>query len=273
MMPLDAFGLLTDLSESTPEGEHKQITVLFADMISSMELIADRDPEEAQRLLDPVLGRMMQSVQRYEGTISSVRGDGIMALFGAPFAYEDHAVRACYAALRMQEAVKRYAHEIQRTHGVPIQIRVGLNSGEALVYAIGNDAGLALYLSGHMGPKPTVHMTEQENLFCVVAGPRAPNPPALLGSENMADFLRLMADTHQFVVIDSAPILPVADARVLARAVDGVILVVRAGAAPSPIVKRVTSILESVQAPLLGFVLNGAESLGFRSQYSRYYGD
>jgi len=141
------------------------------------------------------------------------------------------------------------------------------------VLGIGNDAGLALYLSGHMGPKPTVHMTEQENLFCVVAGPRAPNPPALLGSENMADFLRLMADTHQFVVIDSAPILPVADARVLARAVDGVILVVRAGAAPSPIVKRVTSILESVQAPLLGFVLNGAESLGFRSQYSRYYGD
>jgi class 3 adenylate cyclase/tetratricopeptide (TPR) repeat protein len=149
LMPLDAFGLLTDLSESPPEGEHKQITVLFADLQGSMELIADRDPEEAQRLLDPVLGRMMESVQRYEGTISSVRGDGIMALFGAPFAYEDHAVRACYAALRMQEAVKRYAHEIQRTHGVPIQIRVGLNSGEALVYAIGNDARLGYTAIGY----------------------------------------------------------------------------------------------------------------------------
>ena len=149
VMPLDAFGLLTDLSESPPEGEHKQITVLFADLQGSMELIADRDPEEAQRLLDPVLGRMMESVQRYEGTISSVRGDGIMALFGAPFAYEDHAVRACYAALRMQEAVKRYAHEIQRAHGVPIQIRVGLNSGEALVYAIGNDARMGYTAIGY----------------------------------------------------------------------------------------------------------------------------
>src|SRR5262245_29054498 len=146
---LDALRLLTDLSETTPEGEHKQITVLFADMQGSMELIADRDPEEAQRLLDPVLERMVESVQRYEGTSSSVRGDGIFALVGAPFAHEDHAIRACYAALRMQDAVKRYAHEIQRTHGVPIQIRVGLNSGEALVYAIGNDARLGYTAIGY----------------------------------------------------------------------------------------------------------------------------
>ncbi len=126
-------------SKSALEGERKQITVLFADLKSSMELIADRDPEEARKLLDPVLERMMESVHRYEGTISQVRGDGIMALFGAPLAYEDHAIRACYAALRMQGAVKRYAREIQRTLGMPIQIRVGLNSGEAVVCAIGND--------------------------------------------------------------------------------------------------------------------------------------
>jgi len=129
---LDAFGHLTDTLESTLEGEHKQITVLFADLQSSMELIADRDPEEAHKLLDPVLDRMMGAVQRYGGTTSSLRGDGIMALFGAPLAHEDHGIRACYAALRMQESVKRYAQEIQRTHGVPIQIRVGLNSGDAL---------------------------------------------------------------------------------------------------------------------------------------------
>ena len=121
------------------EGERKQVTVLFADLKGSMELLADRDPEEARRLLEPVLERMMEAVHRYEGTVNQVMGDGIMALFGAPLAHEDHGVRACYAALRMQEAVKRHAEEIQRTHGAPIQIRVGINSGEVVVGTIGND--------------------------------------------------------------------------------------------------------------------------------------
>jgi Adenylate and Guanylate cyclase catalytic domain len=83
------------------EGERKQITVLFADLKGSMELLADRDPEEARQLLDPVLERLMAAVHRYEGTVNQVMGDGIMALFGAPLAHEDHAVRACYAALHM----------------------------------------------------------------------------------------------------------------------------------------------------------------------------
>jgi len=126
-------------SKSALEGERKQVTVLFADLKGSMELLADRDPEDAHALLDPVLERMMEAVHRYEGTVNQVMGDGIMALFGAPVAHEDHAVRACYAALRMQETVKRYAEEIQRSHGVPVQIRVGLNSGEVVVRAIGSD--------------------------------------------------------------------------------------------------------------------------------------
>ncbi len=96
-------------SKAALEGERKQVTVLFADLKGSMELLADRDPEEARKLLDPVLEHMMEAVHRYEGTVNQVMGDGIMALFGAPLAHEDHAVRACYAALRMQEAVKRYA--------------------------------------------------------------------------------------------------------------------------------------------------------------------
>jgi predicted ATPase/class 3 adenylate cyclase len=126
-------------SKSALEGERKQVTVLFADMKGSMELLADRDPEEARKLLDPVLEHMMEAVHRYEGTVNQVMGDGIMALFGAPLAHEDHAVRACYAALRMQESVKKYAESIQRTEGVPIQIRVGVNSGEVVVRSIGND--------------------------------------------------------------------------------------------------------------------------------------
>jgi class 3 adenylate cyclase/tetratricopeptide (TPR) repeat protein len=121
------------------DGERKHVTVLFADLKSSMELLADRDPEEAQKLLDPLLEYMMEAVHRYQGTVNQVMGDGIMALFGAPLAHEDHAVRACYAALRMQEAVTRYGDEVQRTHGVPLQVRVGLNSGETVVRAMGSD--------------------------------------------------------------------------------------------------------------------------------------
>jgi len=104
-----------------------------------MELLADRDPEEARKLLDPVLERMMEAVHRYEGIVNQVMGDGIMALFGAPLAHEDHAVRACYAALRMQESVTQYAEGVFRSQGVPVQIRVGLNSGEVVVRAIGSD--------------------------------------------------------------------------------------------------------------------------------------
>ena len=126
-------------SKAALEGERKQVTVLFADLKGSMELLADRDPEEARKLLDPVLEQMMEAVHRYEGTVNQVMGDGIMALFGAPLAHEDHAVRACYAALRMQEAVKRYAEESRRAQGVHVQIRVGLNSGEVVVRAIGSD--------------------------------------------------------------------------------------------------------------------------------------
>jgi predicted ATPase/class 3 adenylate cyclase len=126
-------------SRAALEGERKQVTVLFADLKGSMELLADRDPEEARAILDPVLERMMEAVHRYEGTVNQVLGDGIMALFGAPLALEDHAVRACYAALRMQESIKQYADELRRTEGVLIQVRVGLNSGEVVVRSIGND--------------------------------------------------------------------------------------------------------------------------------------
>jgi len=126
-------------SKGALEGERKQVTVLFADLKGSMELLADRDPEEARQLLDPVLERMMEAVHHYEGTVNQVMGDGIMALFGAPLAHEDHAVRACYAALRMQRRVTLYADELQRGGGTPVQIRVGLNSGEVVVRAIGSD--------------------------------------------------------------------------------------------------------------------------------------
>lgn len=126
-------------SRQALEGERKYVTVLFADIKGSMELLAERDPEEARRLLDPVLERMMEAVHHFEGTVNQVMGDGIMALFGAPIAHEDHAVRACYAALRMNEAVRRYADELRIAHGIEVQTRVGLNSGEVVVRTIGSD--------------------------------------------------------------------------------------------------------------------------------------
>jgi len=153
-------------SKSALEGERKQVTVLLADLKGSMELLADRDPEEARRLLDPVLERMMDAVHRYEGTVNQVMGDGIMALFGAPLAHEDHAVRACYAALRMQESVKRYADEIHRTEGIPIQIRVGLNSGEESVRTLAETNVL-------MGERSAYHVARASQSFQIPATAQA----------------------------------------------------------------------------------------------------
>jgi class 3 adenylate cyclase len=126
-------------SRSALEGERKQVTVLFADIKDSTELIKGLDPEAAQQLLDPAIHIMMEGVHRFEGTVNQVLGDGIMALFGAPIAHEDHALRACYASLAMQTAMHPYADEVRSAHGLEMQIRVGLNSGEVVVRTIGND--------------------------------------------------------------------------------------------------------------------------------------
>ena len=164
-------------SKSALEGERKQVTVLFADLKGSMELLADRDPEEARKILDPVLERMMEAVHRYEGTVNQVMGDGIMALFGAPLAHEDHAARACYAALRMQESVKQYADIALREHGVTIQIRVGLNSGEVVVRAIGSDLHLDYTAVGQ-----TTHLAARlEQLAAPGSILLAPDTLALVG--------------------------------------------------------------------------------------------
>jgi class 3 adenylate cyclase/tetratricopeptide (TPR) repeat protein len=127
-------------SKSTIEGERKQVTVLFADLKSSMELLAASELDEAGRILDPVIERMIDAVHHYEGTVSQVTGDGIMALFGAPLSHEDHTARACYAALLMQQKVKSYAASAAGwDQAANVQIRVGLNSGDAIVRSVGTD--------------------------------------------------------------------------------------------------------------------------------------
>jgi class 3 adenylate cyclase/tetratricopeptide (TPR) repeat protein len=135
------------------EGERKQVTVLFADIRGSTRLLEGLDPEEAQKLIDPILHVMMDAVHRYEGTVNQVLGDGIMALFGAPLAHEDHAVRACYAALGMQEEMRRYRRKLRQSEESGLQIGIGLNSGEVVVRSISNDLNVDYSAMGH-----TTHM-------------------------------------------------------------------------------------------------------------------
>jgi class 3 adenylate cyclase/predicted ATPase len=121
------------------DGERKVITALFADLKGSTALIEGLDPEEARAIIDPALQIMMDAVHRYEGYVAQALGDGIFALFGAPIAHEDHPQRALYAALRMQEDLRRYSDELRLKRGVPLYLRVGVNTGEVVVRSIRTD--------------------------------------------------------------------------------------------------------------------------------------
>src|SRR5262249_47372155 len=136
-------------SRSALEGERKQVTVLFADVKGSMELAEQLDPEEWHRILDHFFMILAEGVHRFEGTVNQYTGDGIMALFGAPIAHEDHAQRACWAALRLQESLRAYADELRRTQGLNFSVRVGLNSGDVVVGQIGNDLRMDYTAQGH----------------------------------------------------------------------------------------------------------------------------
>jgi class 3 adenylate cyclase/tetratricopeptide (TPR) repeat protein len=131
------------------EGERKLVTVLFADIRGSTQLLEELDPEQAQKTVDPVLHVMMDAVHRYEGTVNQIVGDGIMALFGAPLAHEDHALRACYAALAMQEEMRRYRQRLGQSEEAGLQIGIGMNSGEVVVRSIDNDLNIEYSALGH----------------------------------------------------------------------------------------------------------------------------
>ncbi len=126
-------------SRSALEDERKQVTVLFADVKGSMELAGQLDPEEWHQILERFFAILTEGVHRFEGTVNQYTGDGIMALFGAPIAHEDHARRACYAALHLQESLRGYANELRLQRGFNFSTRIGLNSGEVIVGKIGDD--------------------------------------------------------------------------------------------------------------------------------------
>ncbi len=136
---------VTEPASDVVEGERKTVTALFADIKGSMELMEDLDPEEARAIVDPALKLMIDAVHRYSGYIVQSTGDGIFALFGAPVAHEDHPQRALYAALRMQEDMRRYAERLRADKGINLQVRVGVNTGEVVVRSIQTGDGHAEY--------------------------------------------------------------------------------------------------------------------------------
>jgi class 3 adenylate cyclase len=136
-------------SKSALEGERKQVTVLFADVKSSMELAEQVDPEEWHAILDRFFQILADGVHRFEGTVNQYTGDGIMALFGAPIAHEDHAQRACWAALHLSDELRRYANELRRSKGLNFSVRMGLNSGEVVVGKIGDDLRMDYTAQGY----------------------------------------------------------------------------------------------------------------------------
>ena len=136
-------------SKSALEGERKQVTVLFADVKGSMELAEQLDPEEWSRIMQRFFTILADGVERFEGFVDKFTGDGIMALFGAPIAHEDHAQRACYVALHLQHELRRYADEVRLAHGLGFSVRMGLNSGEVVVGKIGDDLRMDYTALGH----------------------------------------------------------------------------------------------------------------------------
>jgi class 3 adenylate cyclase len=136
-------------SRSALEGERKQVTVLFTDVKGSMGLSEQVDPEEWHRIMDRFFAILSEGVHRFEGTINQYTGDGIMALFGAPIAHEDHAQRACYAALSMRDELRRFAQELRRERGLDVATRIGINTGEVVVGKIGDDLRMDYTAQGH----------------------------------------------------------------------------------------------------------------------------
>jgi len=126
-------------TRSSIEGERKLVTVFFSDVANYTSVSEKLDPEEFDQIMDGCFNILMDEIHKYEGTINQFTGDGVMALFGAPVAHEDHAQRACYAALSVQKAMEEYGDKIEKDTGVEFKMRVGLNSGPVIVGAIGDD--------------------------------------------------------------------------------------------------------------------------------------
>ena len=188
------------------EGERKTVTALFADIKGSTELMEDLDPEEARAIIDPALRLMIDAVHRYDGYVVQSTGDGIFALLGAPVAHEDHPQRALYAALRMQEELKRYSARLREAGNLPIEGRVGVNTGEVVVRSITTGAGQTEYTPiGHttnlasrmqaLAPTGSIAATENTRKLCrrIFHSQVARPHPSQRGLASRSTFTKLQA--------------------------------------------------------------------------------
>jgi class 3 adenylate cyclase/tetratricopeptide (TPR) repeat protein len=180
----------TPPENSDPTGERKQVTVLFADITGSLALISGQDPETAQTILNPALKRMIEAVHYHEGTVTRIMGDGIMAIFGAPLAHEDHAVRACYAALMMQDSLAKSADQTDQPDHKTLKIRVGINSGEVVICAISDARDMEYTVVGE-----AVHLAARMEQMA--------RPGSILTTKKT---VRL---AEEYITVDSLGLLPV----------------------------------------------------------------
>ncbi len=157
-------------SQSAIEGERKQVTVLFADVKGSMEMSEQMDPERWHAILDRFFQIMAEGVHRFEGTVNQYTGDGIMALFGAPISHEDHAQRACYAALALAEPLLEHARNVKRETGMGFSVRMGIHSGEVVVGKIGDDLRMDYTAQGHTVGLASRMQSLAEPNTCYVSG-------------------------------------------------------------------------------------------------------
>src|ERR1700729_3940639 len=167
----------SEVDSMLDDAERKNITALFADIKGSMELMENLDPEEARSVIDPALKLMIEAARRYDGYVVQSTGDGIFALFGAPLAHEDHPQRALYAALRMQDELERYSARLREAGNLPIEGRVGVNTGEVVVRMIATGAGQTEYTPiGHttnlasrmqaLAPTGSIAVSENTRKLC-----------------------------------------------------------------------------------------------------------
>jgi class 3 adenylate cyclase len=175
-------------SKSALEGERKQVTVLFADVKGSMALAEQFDPEDWHTILDRFFQILTEGVHRFEGTVNQYTGDGIMALFGAPIAHEDHAQRACYAALHLREELQKFAREVKRSHGLGVVTRMGMNSGMVVVGKIGDDLRMDYTAQGHSVGLAQRMESLAEPGTCYLSGATAELVSGYLDIEDLGEF-------------------------------------------------------------------------------------
>jgi adenylate cyclase len=159
------------LAQASQAAEYKQVTVLFADVVGSMQLAAVLQTERLRDIMNELFNRAAAVVQRYHGTVDKFTGDGLMALFGAPVALEDHALRACISAMEIQSAAEKFADEVFRRDDVRLRVRVGLNSGEVIAGSIGSGPGRYTAV-GHPVGMPSAWRLRHRRVGCCVRCPR-----------------------------------------------------------------------------------------------------